>query len=182
MTCIIGLQEDGIAYIGADSASASSWETRSSAIQKVFRCGEYIIGYTTSFRMGQILQHNINYPVCDEPTEEFMVKEFVEIVRKGLKDFGYAHIESNEETSGQFIVGVKGRIFEIGSDYQVGHTLDGILSVGVGYPFALGAMKSLQFMYPIDRIMHALEVSEYFSGSVKSPFTVLKTEGVNIGI
>ncbi len=177
MTCIIGLQEDGIAYIGADSASSNEWETRRTAIRKVFKCGEYIIGYTTSFRMGQILQHNINYPVCDEPTEEFMVKEFVEIVRKGLKDFGYSKIESNEETGGQFIVGVKGKIFEIGSDYQVGHTLDGLTAVGCGWMFALGAMKANEMEIPIRRIMKSLEVAEYFSGGVRSPFTVLSTEG-----
>ena len=59
MTCIIGLAENDRVYIGADSASAEGWTVRATGLSKVFRAGEFVIGYTDSFRMGQILEYHL---------------------------------------------------------------------------------------------------------------------------
>src|SRR3989304_2618340 len=147
MTCIVGIERTGASFIGGDSAVSDTWTVRQSSVRKVFRKGDYTIGYTTSFRMGQILEHMIPFPECKEPTEDFMVRDFVESVRKGFKEFGYAKIESNEETGGQFIVGVQGTIFEIDSDYQVCRHADGLYAVGSGLWFVLWALNRLGFLY-----------------------------------
>ncbi|HEY4760545.1 MAG TPA: hypothetical protein VIH42_08195 [Thermoguttaceae bacterium] len=174
MTCIVGIERTGASFIGGDSAVSDTWTVRQSSVRKVFRKGDYTIGYTTSFRMGQILEHMIPFPECKEPTEDFMVRDFVESVRKGFKEFGYAKIESNEETGGQFIVGVQGTIFEIDSDYQVCRHADGLYAVGSGFSFALGALKALDLLDPMQRIATALEISSYFNAYVKPPFVILK--------
>jgi ATP-dependent protease HslVU (ClpYQ) peptidase subunit len=178
MTCIVGLQFENCAFIGADSAGSDGWQTRTKATKKVFRSGDYVIGYTTSFRMGQILQHVAILPKCEEPTEEFMVKEFVESIRKTFKDVGYSKIENNEEIGGEFIVGVKGRIFQIGSNYQVDQNADGMHAVGSGFMFALGSLRTTKaILNPHHRIITALEAAAYFDNSVCDPFEVFEIKG-----
>lgn len=177
MTCIIGLQENGKAWVGGDSAAVDGWRVTETGLQKVFRVGQYVIGYTDSFRMGQLLQYQVEYPYCPEPTEGFMVKEFIEPIRKALKDFGYSKIESNQETAGNFIVGVKGRIFEIEEDLQINYSADGIRATGSGFAFALGAMRAFDLLDPVNRITRSLEISAYFNGRVKPPYIVMEVPG-----
>ena len=59
MTCIVGLVDDGKVYMGGDAASVDGYIVRTSALSKVFRNGPFLIGYSTSWRMGQILQYHL---------------------------------------------------------------------------------------------------------------------------
>jgi ATP-dependent protease HslVU (ClpYQ) peptidase subunit len=180
MTCIVGLSENGTVYIGADSASASGWEVRASNTPKVFRRGPFIIGYTTSFRMGQILHYQVDLPEAETYDEEYMVTKFIEAIRTKFKELGFSKIDSNEETGGTFLVGVAGHIYEIADDFQVQSFADGICAIGCGSSYALGAMAALKSTPASDRIERALEIAEYFSGGVCGPFTVLaSTEAAN---
>ena len=60
MTCIVGLEHDGKVYMGGDSAAVGGMDVYPSRIPKVFQAGRYLIGYTTSFRMGQLLQYGLD--------------------------------------------------------------------------------------------------------------------------
>lgn len=174
MTCIIGLEENGKAYIGADSAAAMGWEVRQSLTEKVFRRGPFVIAFTTSFRMGQILRHLVALPESEAYDEAYMVMEFTEAVRAKFKEMGFARIESGKEEGGVFIVGVRGRVYEIASDFQVQRFADGLCADGCGREYALGAMAALRSLPPVERITRALEIAEYFSGGVCGAFTVLE--------
>jgi hypothetical protein len=118
MTCIVGIVENGKVYIGADSASvdADSYEVRKTKLPKVFKRGNFLIGYTTSFRMGQLLQHSlyVREQNLDEEDIEYMVLGFIEAVRKLFKDAGYSLIKENQESGGNFLVGYKGHLYHIG--------------------------------------------------------------------
>lgn len=178
MTCIIGLEEEGKAWIGGDSAAVSNWERRESAISKVFKVSGYTIGYTTSFRMGQLLRYSISYPpVPRELTEEFLVKEFVEPIRKVFKEFGFSKVDNNEEVGGAFLVGAKNKIFQIDCDFQVQHYLNGLYSIGSGSSYALGAMVALRpNTDPKNRIFRSLEIVREFCMSVTWPNNVLEVD------
>ena len=174
MTCIIGLAENDKVYIGADSASVEGWTVRATRLPKVFRVGEFVIGYTDSFRMGQILQHHLKVQdQGDESDMEYMVRFFVEAVRGCLKEYGYAKVENNTEEGGTFLVGYKGHLYSVESDFQVNEAADGYAACGCGEKFALGAMKALEHLLPRQRIRRSLEIAAYFSGAVIPPFKVL---------
>jgi len=181
MTCIIGLVEGEAVYIGGDSASAADWTLRATSLCKVFRVGPFVIGYTDSFRMGQILQHHLEVRAQEEgeSVDEFIVRAFVEAVRQCLKDHGYSKIENNVETGGAFLVGYRGRLFQICGDFQANTFIDQLDAVGAGFPFALGAMKALEHLPPVERITRALEIAAHFSNAVKGPFYILEG-GVNV--
>lgn len=181
MTCIVGIAKAGRVYIGADSASANGWTVRATGIQKLFQRGPFLVGYSTSFRMGQILQHEVEYPEAKVYDEHFMVTMFIPAIREKLKSLGYTRIENNQEEGGEFLVGVAGNLFEISSDFQVNHFHDGMAAVGCGEQYALGALRAclelepgMEGAYTRRAILLALEVAAYFSGGVKEPFTILE--------
>lgn len=174
MTCIVGLVHRGTVYIGGDSASVQGWTSRVTRLPKVFRVGPFLIGYTTSFRMGQLLQYGLTVRMRrpDEGEMDFMVTEFAERVRLLLKERGVAKVEANAESGGQFLVGYHGRLFSVQQDFQVNEMADGYDAVGSGAEYALGALKALDRSPPVVRLRRALEVSAHFNMGVSAPFYI----------
>jgi hypothetical protein len=176
MTCIAGLVDNGIVYIGGDSAGVGGLSLSVRADEKVFQNGEFIFGFTTSFRMGQLLRYSLNPPKNYENIDinKFMVTKFIESIRKCLKDGGYAYKNNEVESGGTFLVGYKGKLFKIDSDYQVGEELIGFDAVGCGENIALGSLYSTEGQPPKERILKALEAAERFSAGVRRPFNVVE--------
>ena len=183
MTCIVGLLDGEDIYIGGDSAGVNT-ETYTIAErkdEKVFKNGEFIFGFTSSFRMGQLLRYAFNPPpyYTDVDLYKYMVTDFVDSIRKCLKEGGYARTKEGEETGGTFLVGYKGRLFMIDCDYQVAEHSCPYFSVGCGEEYAKGCLYALQDtdMTPEEKITKALEAAEKFSVGVAGPFNIIKTGG-----
>lgn len=175
MTCIVGLSTAEGVWIGADSAAVAGLEVRATSLPKVFRVGEFIIGYTSSFRMGQILQHHLEIkPQGEESDMEYMVRSFAESVRKALKDKGFMVVKDSQEEGGTFLAGYNGQLYEVNSDLQVNQYRDGLAAVGCGGAYAFGALyvSVSDSLSPETCIQRALETAAYFSGGVIPPFTV----------
>lgn len=174
MTCVVGLVQQGRVYMGVDSAAVQGWTRRASRVSKVFRRGPFLIGYTTSFRMGQLLEHHLVVKPQAEGQSDmaFMVTQFIEAVRVLLKEKGFTKVESNTEKGGQFLVGYKKQLYSVDSDFQVGHQSEPFDAVGSGAEFALGAMKALEKTAPQRRIRRALEIAAHFNMGVCAPFSI----------
>jgi ATP-dependent protease HslVU (ClpYQ) peptidase subunit len=174
MTCVIGLVDKARVYIGVDSAAVSGWTRRETNVRKVFRRGPFLVGYTTSFRMGQLLEHQLKVPkqTSRQSDMSFMVNHFIESARTLLKERGFSKIEANNESGGQFLVGFGGRLYSIESDFQVGDMSEGFDAVGSGSEFALGAMKALERLPPTRRIRRSLEIAAHFNMGVCAPFYI----------
>jgi ATP-dependent protease HslVU (ClpYQ) peptidase subunit len=175
MTAIVGLVHNGAVYVGGDSAGVSGWSLTVRADTKVFHNGPYLFGFTTSFRMGQLIHHAFEPPKPKPDLERFMSTEFVDALRTCLKDGGWARKENDREEGGTFLVGVRGSLFVIQDDYQVGQAADGYAAVGCGDQIALGALYATAgtAMSPRRRIQVALEAAERFSAGVRAPFICL---------
>jgi ATP-dependent protease HslVU (ClpYQ) peptidase subunit len=175
MTCIVGLVHDGKVYMGGDSAGVAGYDLTVRADEKVFTNGEFIMGFTSSFRMGQLLRYKFKppYHMPGVPTDEYMVTSFVDEVRKCLREGGYARNNNGEESGGTFLVGYKGELFVIHDDYQVAKVVDGFAAVGCGYQVARGALFATSpGLLPEDRVKKALEAAERFSAGVRGPFVI----------
>lgn len=175
MTCIVGVAEQGSVWIGGDSAGVAGWVLAVRKDAKVFTRGPMVFGFTTSFRMGQILRYSLHIPDHREslPVEEYMATLFVDAVRTALKEGGYAEKQHSRESGGTFLVGYQGRLFQIGEDYQVGESTHGFDAVGSGNEIALGALwQSRESSNPQDRILDALGAAEQFCASVRGPFMI----------
>lgn len=173
MTCIVGLVEDGKVYLGGDSAGVAGWQLTVRADSKVFQTGPYIMGFTSSFRMGDLLRYAFDAPTPDpDDLDRFMRTTFIDSVRKCLQMGGYATKDKEQEEGGTFLVGVAGRLYRIGCDYQVGEAVDGFFAVGCGEQLALGSLHATSYagMAPHARVNLALQAAERFSAGVRGPF------------
>lgn len=175
MTCIAGIRtDDGRVYIGGDSAGIGGMSLSVRADQKVFINGEFLFGFTSSFRMGQVLRYAFTPPKRhpDKDIMTFMVTEFIDGVRDAFKAAGVARKSDEVEACGTFLVGYAGRLFNISDDYQVGEAACGYDAVGCGADIANGALFA-NSGDPEGRIRQALQAAEAHSAGVRGPFHVL---------
>lgn len=182
MTCIVGLIDNNKVYIGGDSCGSCSngdrWTRRDT---KVFKVSEFTIGFTESFRMGQVLRFKFKPPTPPRDSKklyEYMVTKFVDELRKTFKNAGYGSTGKDDgDAGGTFLVGIRNRLFKIEGNYQVAETADSFDSIGCGYPFALGSLESTGGDKPLRRILQALRVAAKFNGAVTGPFRVVHPDG-----
>ena len=179
MTCIVGVAHGGNVWIGGDSAGVAGYAITLRADKKVFRNGEFLFGFTSSFRMGQLLEHSLCPPTRHPDTDVFryMVTDFADAVRNCLKAGGCATRVDEEEIGGTFLVGYEGRLFRVDSDYQIGESIDNFDAVGCGEEFALGSLFATKKLKPRDRVKVALEAACHFSAGVRPPLSILKLDG-----
>lgn len=175
VTCIVGITDAGSVWLGGDSVGSDGWRSFDRLDRKVFRRGPLLLGFTSSYRMGQLLQYRLQVPSHPDGVDdhEYMATVFIDAVRQCLKDGGYAKKESEVEKGGTFIVGYRSQLYRIEDDYQVGMTADGFDAVGCGERFALGALHATPDLDPQRRIVTALMAASRFSNGVGPPFHVL---------
>ena len=175
MTCIVGLVHEAVVYIGGDSAGVAGLSLVVRADEKVFRNGDFLMGFTTSFRMGQLLRYKL-YPPRRHPDDrvaKYMVVDFINAVRECLKSGGYASKGDEVESGGTFLVGYAGHLFTVDSDYQVGIPEDGFAAVGSAQDIARGSLFATQGQEPRSRVLTALRSAERFNAGVREPFHIL---------
>ena len=183
MTCIVGLVHHEVVYIGGDSAGVARLRLTVRADEKVFRNSDFLMGFTTSFRMGQLLRYSLKPPRRhpDDDIHQYMVVDFINAIRECLKAGGCASKEDEVESGGTFLVGYAGHLFTVDSDYQVGIPEDGYAAVGSGQDIALGALFATQGQAPRQRVLTALRSAERFNAGVRGPFHILPESEPQLG-
>lgn len=185
MTCVVGFVENGVTYIGADSLGSNSYSKVIRTDKKVFKLKDTpkaILGFTSSFRMGQILMYSKGLLdevdiLNDSINHEILVNKFIPNIINVLEKGGYSKISDNEKKGGIFLFGYKDKLFKIESDYQVGISKDNYDACGCGEDFALGSLKTTEDMKlsPVERIHKALQAASKFSVGVGAPFYIINT-------
>lgn len=162
--------------MGGDSAAV---EVESNLVSsrvepKVFIHGDYIIGYSGSFRFGKVVEYSCELPKPDyKDIHKFMNTHFVNAIRDAVEDNKLDN--SEEKDSAELLIGLHGHIFELNSDWHVGEDSNSFNSIGSGSSFALGSLFSTKRLKDCrSRVKMALEASEAFSPYVKKPFTILE--------
>jgi hypothetical protein len=187
MTCIVGVEGGDRVLIGGDSAGVNDDDLLVvRADEKVFSLagGEFVLGFTDSFRMGQLLRYSLRLPrretreaAYGSDPDRFMATTFVDAVRACLKKGGFARKEDEAESGGTFLVGWRGRLYEVNDDYQVGRSVSGYSAVGGGAEIAFGALHATNDADPAQRVERALQAASAHSATVRPPFVVLSTKG-----
>jgi len=178
MTIIVGLidKESNTIYMGADSAGVSGYSLQRRKDTKVFLNGDFIIGYTSSFRMGQLIRFKFNpakkYDSMD--VYEYMCTVFIDELRDTLKKGGFLEVNRNVEAGGVFLVGYAGRLFQVESDFQVGELIENYNTCGCGEALALGSLFSTSTfnMDARERVELALKSACEFNAGVCAPFSI----------
>lgn len=172
--------------MGADSLGSSGGFQEVNNVSKVFHNElNVIIGGTTTFRHLDLL-HYAKFFTEDELKltidHKYMVTEFIpkiyDLFNKGVYD------QSENNRGGNFLIGVKNKLFEVQADYSVLDPLTGYSSVGCGCYSAMGSLyatssKNMK-LSPEEQIKIALKSAEINCGGVGKPFIIINTKNNKI--
>jgi ATP-dependent protease HslVU (ClpYQ) peptidase subunit len=194
MTCIVAYKYNGKIYMGGDTlASNCSTKYRVSepkVMKKIVRKSvtehdvhletkEMLIGYTTSFRMGQLLRHKFKLPKfkTNQDALEYLISEFVPaVIDLYDKNFYAKKSDAEKMNGGQFLIAFDGRVFEIQDDFSILERDEyDFNSCGSGAAYALGAMHILSGIDdndPENAVIDAICSASLFSTSVNDHVVV----------
>jgi hypothetical protein len=176
MTCIVAIVDKNRKItMGADSSAVDESIHTPHLEPKVFVKGEFGIGYCHSFRMGQIIEFWFAPPPIPKDEENlmrYMVMDFIPELKTILADNDYPNNEE-DKTEWSLIVGVRGHIFTIESDWHIGYDDIPYASIGAGSSYALGAMYSAQGTSDY-AAKKGLEAAEKFCPYVLGPFNFIE--------
>jgi len=180
MTCIVGMEYNNQVFMAGD-VQGTGWNNKVvHTTPKVFNRKGVLFGYTTSYRFGQVLEHNLQDPVvpaADDEIYRWLITVLVPDIRQVLKDNGY-------EKGGNCLIGVRGQLWEMQDDFSVLRSVKGYSAVGSGYEYALGALEMFaaqQMFTPRDSqdirqlLSRAVAVAGTFSPSVGAESVVIST-------
>jgi ATP-dependent protease HslVU (ClpYQ) peptidase subunit len=170
VTCIVGIVDDGIVYIGGDRGASDGSAIISLDTPKVYIRDEWIFGYAGSLGIGQIMQI-INIPLLEEDDDPFIIlrMDIVEAFKAMMDAQG---ITINEDNNTDILIGCRGRLFEFSpSDWSVAEIKQ--TAIGSGGNFALGSLHTSIDADPIDRIGIALGAAITYSPSCQGPIDIL---------
>lgn len=178
MTCIVGLIDkvQNKIIIGGDSVGIGYYDATPRKDAKVFERGALLFGFTSSFRMGDIIRYNLAMPKVDKEMDarEWLVTDFIPKLREAYRTHGYLTLKDNVEKGGVFLCAFAGRLFRIDDDFQVGESLRDYEAVGCGEGYALGSLYSTdQNTNAMERVEIALKASVEHSSGVRPPFVIL---------
>lgn len=177
MTCIVGLKDNGKVYLGGDSLGSNTYNKTVRADQKIFIKNDMIFGFTSSYRMGQILRYSFVPPkrlLEDDDDMKYLVDKFIPTLIHCYDDRGFLTKRENVAIGGTFLLGYKNRLFKIEGDFQVGESDSDFSACGCGEDFALGSLYSTKNMTDVNaRINVALNAAAEFSPGVGGPSLIL---------
>lgn len=138
----------------------------------MFQNGPYLIGFAGEIRGGQVLQ-----PEFWKPPDDIIF--FGDDIRIQFNKKGCCQKsdEGSDATGTGFIVGWKGRLIQITSDFQVAEYEDNFASIGAGADYSLSILYyTRKQKYPIQRLIEAQESASYFSAAVSKESRIFVLE------
>lgn len=180
MTVIAGVVDGGKVWMGCDSLGSNGWlHAWNLRDKKIFTVGPFLIGTCGGPRIAQLLRYKLGLKDDSrKQTHEFMCVDFVDSVRQILGDNGTKRIDHNvDEVAAQsaMLVGFRGELFSVYSDFQVCQRTEPFDAVGCGADYALASLyetDGLKGCTTKKRIERALKCAEVFSAGCRGPFTV----------
>ena len=179
MTCIVGLKTPNDVWLGVDSAGANRFTSHVYDTPKMIVRKRLVMGYTSTFRFGNLLAHNLKIPKVPpkaKSLERWMVRKFIPALRECLKDAGHNRIEHSLESGGTCLVATRKtrELFIVQSDFSILTPVE-FASVGSGCYHADAAMhvlSELSDMKPRKKVRKALEAAAWFVHGVRPPFDI----------
>ncbi|AUR87442.1 nucleophile aminohydrolase [Vibrio phage 1.101.O._10N.261.45.C6] len=180
MTCICGMIRNGHVYMAGDLMGSNGFTGRTYPDSKVFANGEFILGYTSSFRMGQILEWNWIPPLREEgiTDRQYMQLNVIESIRETFSTFGYGTREGLESVGGTFLIGYRGCLYEMQENFSL-LSIPDFVAVGSGQYHAEAILyntKDNEDFHPFEIMQTAIETAAHFTQSVSYECTVFTSD------
>jgi len=180
MTCIAAVVKDGHVWMAGDLLGSNGFTKKVYPDTKVFVNGDFILGFTSSFRMGQILQYNWQQPPRLEgmADREYIQTDVIESFRSCLNDFGFGEMLNGEHQGGNFLIGYKGCLYEMQNNFSILKN-ENLCAIGSGQYHAEAVLKVLteqEDYNPAQVLERAIQVASQFVTSVSEEYTICSTD------
>jgi len=180
MTCVVGITDGSRIVMGADSGSTDPQRRELYVVPmpKVFRAGEngeYLVGFAGSWRLGQVLGFEMQWPEIEGSFDyEFVVKRLLRDLRDCFENQpDYKDTGGFGEQEWLTMIGAKGKIFVVTCKFDVITLSKDYVAIGSGRQVAYGSLSSTERLVLEERIQFALEAASQFITSITAPFLIL---------
>lgn len=182
MTAIVVLEDDGGAWIGADSFYGSTEEVGllHPDAPKVFENGPLIFAVSGSLRLAQILKYGLTVPPPNLGEEDgaFLFRLTGAIIEALRTHDHMGKISDGGETAlptggaSHVFMLYRGRAYCFSGCFSLSRAGLGYNASGSGWAFALGALAATPHVAAGKRIEGALEAAALHCPTVRAPFIV----------
>jgi ATP-dependent protease HslVU (ClpYQ) peptidase subunit len=193
MTVIAAIKVDNKVYMGCDSMflDVGSLQVTKRTQSKLIIKDEMVIGLTTNgCRIFQTIQYKLKVPSTSKVETKDLLEYFIKKFCSSLYKLLHAEnmlLEDPDAKSGEpslspasCLIGIRGKLFHIGEDFDVAELDMPFFAVGGGGEYAIGALEASTALAtdfkPDDHILHALKTSEKYTAGVKRPYQLVNTE------
>jgi len=183
MTCIVGVEHEGVVYMGADSITLNGWAKDIIAGTKLFKKAGMLFGCAGNPRMAQILRYQTDFAPRKQgqSDEEYLICEVIEKARLAFKECGYTETENGRELGANFLLGYNGHLYSVENGFQLCRSARKMCAMGAGEEFAMGALYATLRQFEgwtevaiTEALKHSMETAAELSAAVSQPFVVEK--------
>lgn len=178
MTCIAAMVYGNEVFMAGDLMGSNGFTKKTYTDSKVFKNGDFVIGYTSSFRMGQLLQFNWSQPPRVEglSDREYLQLDVIESMRTMFNTYGYGVKDGLEDIGGNFLIGYNGSLYEMQPNFSVLKN-DDFAAIGSGQYHAEAVLATLinEDCAPTEVLSKAIETAARFTTSVSAECTFVTT-------
>ena len=175
MTTIIGIQEEDKVTLCTDSSvTAGVRQFSHPHMEKIIDNHGYLIGGAGDVAACDPIMYSFNPP---KPTVaerkdmyRFMIRKFAPELRKFLISAGYEPDKNDKEAGFEILVAYNGELFMVDNDFTVLMNENGVMGVGSGSPWAVGAVLGGA------DVERALEIASESSPYTRPPFKIFVQE------
>jgi ATP-dependent protease HslVU (ClpYQ) peptidase subunit len=143
MSVIVGIVRSGVIHMGADSYVGSGWDCGLMSTPKIFELGEMVIGFSGDVSVLNAIRYRLKVPEHgeEETDEAFLAVKVADALRGAIGEAGRLMKKDDvESTRASMLIGYRGNLYRIGSEFSVLRRAQEYEAVGAGEDYALGAL------------------------------------------
>ena len=175
MTCIVALETPDGVWMGSDRMASDPWQGIDLDHPKVFRNGSGMFGPCGSIRQAQLLRYALTLPEWSLgwDVDKWVAVDLTRAVLECVQGWQYSKVDSGVAKSHNALFAIRGRCYELQSDYSFTRSRTGEYACGSGQEYAMGALYATRHLAdPEQRIHMALEAAAEHSPTVSGPFDI----------
>ena len=180
MTCIVGLEQDGKAYMGADSF-VGGFTSANNGQFKVVKKGKFLLGISGKVSITNVIQNELEpLTYLYDTDEQCIYFNFIKPLKKLLKEEQSTEVLNNVNTfDTSALLIYNNKLYEIDSGFAYIRSPKYGSAIGYGYGPATGSLFTTYKLYnkdPIEKLTLALQAALETSEYVREPFIFYESE------